>query len=140
MKKRTLILFLMITVLSVMCFSACGKETMTLEKYVADHPEMQTSIDDAMAGSNVVVEIKENDIIYSFDLSTMDGYTEELAKDEKVITAITDALAAAGGTFGNISKTVEDSTEIKGITTTVNYMWKDEVLVTQTFTSADATE
>lgn len=138
MKKKLLIsLLLILTVISAMVFSSCSK-TVTLESYVGDHPEVQQSIDDAMGSSDVVVEIKDNEIIYSYDLSKMEGYTEELVKNEQIITALTDALAAAGSTFGNISKTIEDTTEIKGIQTTVNYTWADEVIVTQTFTAADA--
>ena len=139
MKKRTLIVLTIMAVITALCFTACGsKETMTLEKYVQDNPDVQESIDSAMADSNVAVVIKENDISYNFDLSKMDGYTEELAKSDAIISALDDALAAAGGTFGGICKSLEESTEISGITTTVNYSWEDEVLVTKTFTSADA--
>lgn len=139
MKKRTLIVLMIMAVITALCFTACGsKETMTLEKYVQDNPDVQESIDSAMTDSNVAVVIKENDISYNFDLSKMDGYTEELAKSDAIISALDDALAAAGGTFGGICKSLEESTEISGITTTVNYSWEDEVLVTKTFTSADA--
>ena len=130
---------MIMAVITALCFTACGsKETMTLEKYVQDNPDVQESIDSAMSDSNVAVVIKENDISYNFDLSKMDGYTEELAKSDAIISALDDALTAAGGTFGGICKSLEESTEISGITTTVNYSWEDEVLVTKTFTSADA--
>ena len=139
MKKRTLIVLMIMAVITALCFTACGsKETMTLEQYVQDNPDVQESIDSAMTDSNVAVVIKENDISYNFDLSKMDGYTEELAKSDAIISALDDALAAAGGTFGGICKSIEESTEITGITTTVNYTWEDEVLVSKTFTSADA--
>ena len=138
MKKRTLVVLLIMAVITALCFSGCSKEPMTLEKYVQDNPDVQESIDSAMNDSNVLVEIKENDISYTFDLSKMDGYTEELAKSEEIISALEKALDAAGNTFGGICKSLEESTEITGITTTVNYTWEDEVLVTKTFTSADA--
>ena len=139
MKKRKLTVLMIMAIISVLCFAACGsKETMTLEKYCQENPDVQESIDSAMADSNVVVEIKGNEIIYSFDLSTQEGFTEEIAKDESIIKAIDEALTAAAPTFGDISKSIEDSTEIQGISTTVNYTWGDEVLVTKTFTSADS--
>ena len=139
MKKRTLIVLMIMAVITALCFTACGgKETMTLEKYVQDNPDVQQSIDSAMTDSNVLVEIKENDISYTFDLSKMEGYSEELAKSEEINSALDQALGAAGSTFGGICKSLEESTEITGITTTVNYTWVDEVLVTKTFTSADA--
>ena len=138
MKKRTLIVLMIMAVITAFCFTACSKEPMTLEKYVKDNPDVQESIDSAMNDSNVLVEIKENDISYTFDLSKMEGYTEELAKSDEIVSALEQALGAAGATFGGICKSLEESTEITGITTTVNYTWADEVLVTKTFTSADA--
>lgn len=139
MKKRTFIVLMIMALITALCFTACGsKEEMTLEKFCADNPEVQESIDQAMADSNVLVEIKENAIIYTFDLSKMDGYTEEIAKSDVVKENLTTALDAAAGTFGNISKSVEESTEIQGISTVVNYNWIDENIVTRTFTSADA--
>ena len=72
MKKRTLIVLMIMAVISALCFTACGSKT--LEKYVKDNPDVQESIDSAMSDSNVAVEIKENDISYTFDLSKMDGY------------------------------------------------------------------
>ena len=136
MKKRTLIVLMIMAVITTLCFTACGSKT--LENYVKDNPDVQESIDSAMSDSNVAVEIKENDISYTFDLSKMEGYTEDLAKSEEIKTALDQALGAAGNTFGGICKSLEESTEITGITTTVNYTWGDEVLVTKTFTSADA--
>ena len=139
MKKRTFIVLMIMALITALCFTACGsKEEMTLEKFCADNPEVQESIDQAMADSNVLVEIKENAIIYTFDLSKMDGYTEEIAKSDVVKENLTTALDAAAGTFGNISKSVEESTETQGISTVVNYNWNDENIVTRTFTSADA--
>lgn len=40
MKKRTLIVFLVMAVISALCFTACSKEEMTLEKYVKDNPDI----------------------------------------------------------------------------------------------------
>ena len=140
MKRKSLAALLMIVaVLTAMLFTGCGKKaTPTLEDYCKDNPEVQENIDSAMADSNVAVEIKGNEIIYNFDLSKADGYTEELAKSDEIKTALEGALASAGSTFGNISKSIEESTEISGISTTVNYLWGDELIVTKSFTSADA--
>ena len=147
MKKRSLLLVLLALAVGMMMFmTACGgggdstaeEEPMTLEKYVQNDAEVQASIDKAMADSNVVVEIKGNSIIYNFDLSTMDGYTEDLAKSDAIKDALTSAIDSAGATFGGIAKSIEETTQIEGISTVVNYTWLDEVLVTKTFTSADA--
>lgn len=130
---------MIMAVLSAMVFTACGsKEAMTLEKYIKDNPDVQESINSAAGDSNVNVEIKGNDIIYTFDLSTMEQFDEETARSEAVISALEQGLDGAAASFGGVSKSIEDATEIQGINTTVNYSWGDEVLVTKTFTSADA--
>lgn len=145
MKKFILVLLAMLVGMT-MIMTACGStggsadEPMTLEKYVQGDAEVQQSIDNAMADSNVLVEIKENAIIYTFDLATMEGYTEEIAHADAVKDTLQSALDSAGGTFGGIAKSIEDSTGIAGITCVVNYTWGDEVIVTKTYTSADATE
>ena len=130
---------LILAVFSTMIFTACGGSK-SLEQYVADNPEMQESIDSAKEGSNVEIKIEGNEITYIFDLSKMDGYTEEMVKDEEVISSLETTLISSGPTFGGISKQLEEQTKVKGITTTVNYTWEDEVLITKSFTSADAVE
>lgn len=139
MKKKTLLLMLILAVFSTMIFTACGGSK-SLEQYVADNPEMQESIDSAKEGSNVEIKIEGNEITYIFDLSKMDGYSEDIVKDEEVISSLETSLISSGPTFGGISKQLEEQTKVKGITTTVNYTWEDEVLITKSFTSADAIE
>lgn len=130
---------LILAVFSTMVLTACGGSK-SLEQYVADNPEMQESIDSAKEGSNVEIKIEGNEITYIFDLSKMDGYSEDIVKDEEVISSLETSLISSGPTFGGISKQLEEQTKVKGITTTVNYTWEDEVLITKSFTSADAIE
>ena len=139
MKKKAFILMLILAVFSTMVLTACGGSK-SLEQYVADNPEMQESIDSAKEGSNVEIKIEGNEITYIFDLSKMDGYSEDIVKDEEVISSLETSLISSGPTFGGISKQLEEQTKVKGITTTVNYTWEDEVLITKSFTSADAVE
>lgn len=145
MKKKVLFVLLAMLVGMTMIMTACGgsggaaeEEPMTLEKYVQGDAEVEQAIENAMNDSSVLVEIKENSIIYTFDLSTMEGYTEEIAKTDEVKAALQSALDSAGGTFGGIAKSIEDASGLTGITTVVNYTWGDELVVTKTFTSADA--
>lgn len=144
-RKVLLILLAMLVGIAMIMTTACStggstadEEPMTLEKYVEGDPEVQQSIDRAMSDSNVLVEVKENSIVYSFDLSKMDGYTEELVHTEEIQSALQSAIDGAGGTFGGVAKQVEETSGLTGITAVVNYTWGDEVIVTKTFTSADA--
>ena len=147
MKKKTVFVLMLIMVMAAsLSMTACSKsggggstgEPQTLEEYAVSNPEVQQSIDEATAESDVVVEIKGNDVIYSFELSKMEGYTEDVAKDPNVVEALQTALDNAGPTFGGIAKSLETATGISGIGVIVNYTYDGELIASQTFDSSDA--
>ena len=145
MKKKSIFVLLLIMVLtSSLVMTACGKkskgseEPKTLEEYAVNNPDVQKSINEATADSDVEVEIKGNNVIYSFELSKMDGYTEDVANDPAVVESLQKALDNAGPTFGGIAKTLEDATKISGIKVIVNYTYNGETMATQTFDSSAA--
>ena len=151
MKKKTIFVLLLILAMTASVFTtACSKsssksksggnaaETRTLEQYAVKNPDVQKSINEATSESDVEVEIRGNDVIYSFELSKMEGYTEDVAKDPSVVESLQKALDNAGHTFGGIARTLEKATDIKGIRVVVNYTYDGEELATQTFDSSDA--
>ena len=148
MKKKSIFVLLLVLVLTAsLSMTACGKKggsggssdkPETLEQYAVNNPDVQKSIDDATSQSDVEVEIKGNDVIYSFELSKMEGYTEDVAKDPAVVENLQKALDNAGPTFGGIAKTLEGATGISGIHVIVYYTYEGETLATQTFSSSDA--
>ena len=151
MKKKTIFVLLLILVMTASVFmTACSKsssksksggetaESNTLEQYAVSNPDVQKSIDEAMSESDVEVEIRGNDVIYSFELSKMEGYTEDVATDPDVVESLQKALDNAGPTFGGIARTLEKATDIKGIRVVVKYTYDGEELATQTFDSSDA--
>lgn len=150
MKKRSLLSIIMVIMLASALFTACGGKgssseggnagTDTLENYAKNNKEVQESIDKATSDSDVEVSIKGNEVTYSYELSKMDGFTEDVAKDESVVKSLQTALDNAGPTFGGIAKTLEEATGIKGIKVTVNYTYGDDVIATMTYTSADASK
>ena len=155
MNRKSIFFILMVMLLSsVLMMTACGKsggsgsgggetETsgpMTLEQYAKENPDVQKSIDEATADSEVEVSIKGNDVIYSFELSNMKGYTADVANDPSVKESLQAALDGAGSTFGGIAKTLEEATEISGIKVTVNYTYNGEMMATRTYDPSDAVE
>ena len=150
MKKNKLsVILLALAIAAAMITTGCGRsgggsessEPKTLETYAAEHSDIQKEIDEAVANSNtsgVKVQIEGNDIVYYFDLSQMEGYTEEIAKSETVLDALEKSLETEAATFGGIAQNMETVTGLSGIKTVVNYNWGDEVLVTKTFTDKDA--
>lgn len=148
MKKKSLFVMMLIAVMAASLFmTSCSKlskggeesgEPQTLEEYAVNNPEVQKSIDEAMADSDVEVSIKENEVVYSFELSKMEGYTDDVAKDPTVIENLQKALDNAGPTFGGIAKTLESATGLSGIQVVVIYTYDGETIATQTFDSSDA--
>ena len=162
MKKKSLLVLLFAFVLSVaMLMTACGggqKESakpddnagkqeqqteektteLTLEEYVKTDSSVAEAVEKAAEESGVVVEFHGNELLYLFDLSKMEGYTEDLVRNENVIAALENGLEDGKQTFGGISADIEKQTGIKGIMTVVQYNWEDDVLVSRTFTAADA--
>lgn len=148
MKKKSIFILLLIMAMTASVFmTACSKsskggsktsEPETLEQYAVSNPDVQKSIDEATSDSDVEVEIKGNDVIYSFELSKMEGYTEDVATDPAVVENLQKALDNAGPTFGGIAKTLEDATGISGIHVIVKYTFNGEELATQTFDASDA--
>ena len=61
----------------------------------------------------VTVVFKGNELYYYFDLSKVEGYTEELAKSESIIAALERALIDGKQTFGEVSRDLEKATGIR---------------------------
>lgn len=108
--------------------TGCGSdEPNTLEKYMADHPDEQKAMDDAVAsykqdGMAVDLQIKENTIIYSFK------YDETFDEDavEQMKSYFDGAMESMGSVFENIAKSCQEQTEIDGITVQVLYLNGDD--------------
>lgn len=142
MKKRTTIVLMIMAVLTAMCFTACGKKAApTLESYINDHPEVKSEIDEQMGTEGlqgVTIEFSGNEMIYNFDLASMQNVTEEIAKAEETKAALDQGLEAQSATFVNVANTIldtlkQDGAEIDTVQVTVNYKYGDELITTRTF-------
>lgn len=149
MKKKSLIVFMIMAVLTAMCFTACGKSAQpTLESYLNDHPDIQASIDEQLGSDelkNITVEFKGNDMIYTYDLAGVESVTEEQAKSDEVKQKLQEGLDAQTESFKTTANSVlaavnEDGAGIESINMVVNYVYGDEVVATGTFTSDPAGE
>lgn len=141
MKKKSITALLLIMTLCMsLALSACGNKKsapQTLEEYAANNEEIQNSIVSAMEDSQVAVSIKGNDILYSYDLSNAEGYTEDIVKDEKVVESLQSSLEKGATTFVGIIKTIEEETGMTGIRVIVTYNFGDEEIASRTYTEND---
>ena len=164
MKKKSLLVLLFAFVLSMaMLMTACGggsqkdsakqdnntgnieeqqteeKTTeLTLEEYAKTSQEIKEAVENAAEESGMTVAFKGNELHYIYDLSEVEGYSEDLVKSEAVASLLESALMDSKQVFGNVCVELENETGIKGITTVVEYNWKGDVILSKSFTAADA--
>lgn len=120
-----------------MLFTSCAEKPGTIEELVNSNEDIQQQIQAAAENAGMTVEVHGNEIVYSYDLASVDGVSEDALKDEAMIKALQTALDGQKAPFANLCKSLETETEISGVTATVNFTYGDEVLATQTFSSAD---
>ncbi len=151
MKKTNYIaLILIICMAFCLALTACGKKPSgsdsnapggngkTLESAVAQDSSFWDELKKAMdTNEGLTIEIKGNDIIYSYDMTVLVSDLESL-KSDIMKEALGSAMEEQKAVFADLCKTAEDQTGIKGIQTVVNYTAGEELLISRTFTSADA--
>lgn len=163
MKKNTvLILLLILTLCATMFMTACGgssssepasstdtaseeeveeeaEEPANLEEYMLANPDVVASIEEGIDSSSMTVTYEGNSIIYTYDFSIdSSGLTKENFMNDTVKDSLNTALDEAKADYGGYCKDMESSTGYSPVTIVVNYTWEDEVIVTKTYTTADA--
>jgi len=121
--------------MSSLVFASCASKPDNLESFLKSNEDVKADIDAAAESAGMTVEVKGNDVIYTYDLSTIDGVTEDMLKDEAMINTLQSSLDSMESTFVDTCKKLEEETGFTGIQMIVNFTYGDEVLVTQTFTS-----
>ncbi len=141
MKKKLSIAFLLIlTICAAMLVTGCkpkATKPKNLEEYAAKNEHVQKIIDSAMTDSNISVEIKGNDVIYTFDLNTIEDVTEDTVKDERVVENLQKALDSGAANWQSVIKTIQDETGLTGVRVIVYYQYEGETIVSQTFTETE---
>lgn len=131
MKKKSLFSILAVAVLLIsMVLTSCGEDK-TLESYVNNDKDLKEKIQQIGEDSGLGVEIKGNDVIYTFDIETL-GVTKDMV-DDNLKTELEKALDTQKGTFVSVVDTLEEETEIDGIRIVINYTFQDEVLVNKIY-------
>lgn len=131
--KRLISILMMLAVMMSMLLASCESKPKTLEEFVNNDEEAMEDIQETADESGLKVEIKENDVIYSYDISDYEGMTEEIAKGDQMIKALDAALDDAGETFTDLCKDLEEESGIEGVRIMVNYTYKDDELVSKTY-------
>lgn len=144
--KKSLLTILLLTLIAAMAFglAACGdegqskKEEQTLETYINSDPTIMEEVNSAVGDTEgLTIDITGNVLTYQFDLSILDGITEEQATSDDVKASLEDSLSQSASTFGQVCDGLETATKVTGIVCRVEYDYGDTVLCSKEFTSAD---
>ena len=135
MKKRKALMILIATLAMICALALTGCGPRTLEDYAASNPDTKEYIDQMASTGDLAVEIKGNDVIYTYDISKISGVTEELAKSEDMKAQLASGLEAQKGSFETLVTGLEKETKFDNVRIIVKYTYNGEELISQTFES-----
>lgn len=107
----------------------------SLEEFVEVNPDARIQIEQSVQDTNVDVFVSENNLIYRYDLSKVDGMSETAAKDAETISSLEDSLDSGDSRFIELCQKLEDDTGIRGISVTVLYTYGEDKLTSRTYTA-----
>ena len=140
MKRKGLIALLISLVMMLSVFTtACGGPK-TIEEYVKNDKDAQEQLDKVAESQGLAVDIIGNDVVYTYDISSIDGVTEEIGTSDLMKDQLASALDNVSDQFVGLCKQLEEESKITGVQIIINYTYGDTVLVTKTFNSSGAVE
>lgn len=140
MKRKSMIAMLLAFVMSFsLMATACGSPK-TIEEYIEKDKEAAEQVQKAADTAGLTVDFSGNDVVYTYNLASIDNVTEEVIKSDMMKEQLSSALDSTTDTFVGLCKQLEEESKIEGIQIVVNYTYGDEVIVTKTFNSTGAVE
>ncbi len=140
MKRKSMVAMLLAFVMSFsLMATACGSPK-TIEEYIEKDKEAAEQVQKAADTAGLTVDFSGNDVVYTYDLASIDNVTEEVIKSDMMKEQLSSALDSTTDTFVGLCKQLEEESKIEGIQIVVNYTYGDEVIVTKTFNSTGAVE
>lgn len=110
--------------------------TLTLEDFVRNNETARKQILESTDGTSVDVAIKDNTLVYTYDLSDNDSMSEEDAKSDELKQVLEENLDTNDDRFIELCSGLEQDTGIKGISVEVIYAYGEEILLSRQYTSA----
>ena len=140
MKRKSIVAMLLAFVMTFsLMATACGSPK-TIEEYINKDKDAAEQVQKAADTAGLTVNFRENDVVYTYDLSSINNVTEEVIKSDMMKEQLASALDSTADTFVGLCKQLEEESKIEGIQIIVNYTYGDEVIVTKTFNSSGAVE
>ena len=140
MKRKSMVAMLLAFVMSFSLLATACSSPKTIEEYIAKDKEAAEQVQKAADTAGLTVDFSGNDVVYTYDLASIDNVTEDVIKSDMMKEQLASALDSTTDTFVGLCKQLEEESKIEGIQIIVNYTYGDEVIVTKTFNSSGAVE
>jgi hypothetical protein len=140
MKRKSMVAMLLAFVMSFSLLATACSSPKTIEEYIAKDKEAAEQVQKAADTAGLTVDFSGNDVVYTYDLASIDNVTEDVIKSDMMKEQLASALDSTTDTFVGLCKQLEEESKIEGIQIVVNYTYGDEVIVTKTFNSSGAVE
>ena len=134
MKTRKITLILIATLI-VSLFTACTSKPKTLEQYFEKDTKTMQEIQDVAQQANMGIQVSDNTIIFSYNLSSISGVTKEVVQSDEFKSTLESELAKQASTFEGLCQQIEDETKIANPQLVVQYTFEGETIVEQTFSN-----
>lgn len=139
--KKSVTIALSVFSIAALLLAGCTKSApKTVESIIGSNEDVEEAIQSGASENSVEVEIKENTITYNYDLSAVEGITDEMLKDEEFIESLVSSLDSLTDSMTSVAATVEKQTGIEGVVIKVFYNYGGKEIANATFTSAGKVE
>ena len=140
MKRKSMVALLLAFVMSFSLLATACSSPKTIEEYIAKDKEAAEQVQKAADTAGLTVDFSGNDVVYTYDLASIDNVTEDVIKSDVMKEQLESALDSTGDTFVGLCKQLEEQSKIEGVQIVINYTYGDEVIVTKTFNSSGAVD
>ena len=140
MKRKSMVALLLAFVMSFSLMATACSSPKTIEEYINKDKEAAEQVQKAADTAGLTVDFSGNDVVYTYDLSSVNNVTEDVIKSDMMKEELASALDSTSDKFVGLCKQLEEESKISGIQIVVNYTYGDEVIVTKTFNSSGTVE
>ena len=132
---RSFTIMALLLAVSALLLAGCVSKPANLEEVIASDEEIGSELETTAKNAGMTVEVKGNEIIYTYDLASIEGTTEDDIRDEDMLSVLESSIDSARSSYIDVCKSLEKKTGFTGIKMTINYNYGNETLITKTFTA-----
>ena len=109
--------------------------TLTLEDYINSNDAAKQQLVQSVEGTDVIISVEGNTLIYTYDLSASNSMTPEIAQSDELKQSLGETLDSSDEQFTELCAGLEKDTGISGVSVEVSFKYGNEVLLQRTYTS-----